>query len=183
MLAVIQLLATGGHGPTSAGVMDINWMPAVTTIVVFGVAFTILALKVWPAIIKGLDERQAKILEEIKAAEESRAQANAALAEYEESMANARREANEMIAKARDDAKAVADDLRSRNESELTEMKERARSDIDSARRAAVAELHADAAVLAASIAGKILRREISEADQQRLVEESIEELANVGTK
>ena len=163
------------------GVMDLNLMPAITTLVVFGIAFTILAVKVWPAIVKGLDERQAKILEEIKAAEEARAQANAALAEYEESLASAKKEAADMINKARADAKAVADDLRSRNEAELVEMKERATRDIDAARKSAVAELHAEAAVLATSIAGKILSREISPEDQQRLVEESIQELANVG--
>ncbi|MHC4908581.1 MAG: F0F1 ATP synthase subunit B, partial [Planctomycetota bacterium] len=172
MLAMIQLLAADdAHGATSAEVMDLNLMPAITTLVVFGIAFTILAVKVWPAIVKGLDERQAKILEEIKAAEESRAQANAALAEYEASLAEARKEASEMINKARADAKTVADDLRSRNEADLTEMKERATRDIDSARRAAVAELHAEAAMLATSIAGKILGREISAEDQQRLVE------------
>ena len=85
-----------------------------------------------------------------------------------------------MIAKARTDAKAVAEELRKRNETDLTEMKQRATRDIDIAKTAAIVELHAEATVLAASIASKILQREITAADQQKLVEEALGELGNM---
>jgi F-type H+-transporting ATPase subunit b len=155
-----------------------NIVPGVVALVVFGCAFGFLYLKVWPQITKGLDERQQKILEEIAAAEDARKRADEALAEYETNLAEAKKEAAEMIAKARSDAKAVAEELRSRNESELTEMKDRATRDIEAAKRSAIIELHAEAASLAASIAAKILKREISSEDQDRLVEESLRELA-----
>ena len=48
-----------------AGAMEFNWMPAVTTLVVFLVAFGFLYVKVWPKIIAGLDDRQNKIRDEI----------------------------------------------------------------------------------------------------------------------
>ena len=155
-----------------------NWVPGVVALVVFLAALAFLALKVWPQIIKGLDERQQKILAEIEAAENARQRADAALAEYEQNLAEAKKEAAEMIAKARSDAKAVADDQRQRNESELTELKDRATRDIDAAKRTAITELHGEAANLAASIAAKILQREITQDDQDRLVEESLRELA-----
>jgi F0F1-type ATP synthase membrane subunit b/b' len=53
----------------------------------------------------------------------------------------------------------------------------RATSDIEAAKSAAVAEIHSEAATLAAAMAGKILRREITPKDQQKLVEESLSEL------
>jgi F-type H+-transporting ATPase subunit b len=56
-------------------------------------------------------------------------------------------------------------------------MKHRATQDLQTAKRAAITELHAEAATLAAQIAAKILQREISADDQQRLVDESLEEL------
>ena len=56
---------------------------AATALVVWLIAFVILAVKVWPVITKGLDERNDKILGEIKAAEDARSQAKQALAEYE----------------------------------------------------------------------------------------------------
>lgn len=167
-----------GHAAEHTEVMAPgNWIPGLTTLLVFLIAFGFLALKVWPKITKGLDDRENKILQEIKSAEESREQAKAALAEYERSLASAREEANEMIAKARADAKAVADDLRNRNASELAEMKERAAKEIQSAKQNAILELHSQAAMLATSMASKILAREISPTDQQRLMEESLREL------
>ena len=166
--------------PTHAEVMAVHWMPAVTTLVVFLLAFGFLYIKIWPKIIGGLEDRQNKIRREITNAEEAREKANAALAKYEQELASARQEATELIAQARADAKAVAAELRQRNEVELGEMKRRATRDLQNAKHAAIMELHTEAATLAADIAGKILKREISAADQQRLVDESLAELASV---
>jgi F-type H+-transporting ATPase subunit b len=166
------LLAAESGSPVS-----FQWLPFVTAILVFGIAFWILKAKVWPKIVQGLDDRQHKILEEIKSAEEAREQANAALAEYEASLTAARHEASEMIAKAKADAQSVADDLRRRNEADLAEMKQRAGHEIDAAKHAAVAQLHNEAATLAAAMASKILKRQINAADQQDLVEETLREL------
>lgn len=155
-------------------------MPLITSIVVFLIFFAILAKFVWPKILGALDDREKKILGEIESAEKAREQAKAAQAEYEQSLAEARREASEMIAKAKSDAKSAADELRSRNEAELAEMKQRATKDIHSAKLSAINELHAEAAALAAQIAGKILQREVTVEDQHRLVEESLKELGRV---
>ncbi len=161
-----------------AEVMGLNLLPAITAIVVFLLAFGFLYMKVWPKILQGLDDRDQKIRQEIANAEAAREKADAALAEYEKELASARHEANELIAQARADAKAVAKDLRDRNETELVEMKQRATRDLESAKRAAITDLHAQAASLAADIAARILKREISAEDQQRLVDESLGELA-----
>jgi F-type H+-transporting ATPase subunit b len=169
---MMHLLLAAGDNPVS-----VQLMPLVTAIVVFGVAFWVLKSQVWPKITKGLDERETKILDEIAAAEEAREQAKAALSEYEESLATARKEASEMIAKAKSDAKAAGEELRRRNETELAELKQRAGREIEAAKHAAISELHAEASSLAAEIAGKILRREISADDQQYLVDESLQQL------
>ncbi len=174
----MQFLLAAENEARHAEVMAFNWMPAVTTLVVFLLAFGFLYIKVWPKILKGLEDRQNKIRQEIANAEQAREQANAALAKYEKELASARQEANQLIAQARADAKAVAKDLRDRNEAQLVEMKQRATRDLESAKRAAITELHAETATLAADIAGRILKREISAADQLRLVEESLGELA-----
>ncbi len=162
-----------------AEVLALNWLPAVTTLVVFLLAFGFLYVKVWPKIVGGLEQREAKIRQEIESAEAAREQAKAALAEYQRELSGARDEANQMITKAKTDAKAVAEQLRARNETELAQMRERVAREIDNAKRAALAELHGEAANLAAEIAGKILQREISSQDQQRLIDESLRELTS----
>jgi F-type H+-transporting ATPase subunit b len=171
-----------GHGAADPAVLDIgNWLPGITALVVFAIAFAVLALKVWPQITKGLDDREKKIRDEIAAAEAAREQAKAALSEYQRNLAQARDEAAAMIAKAKNDAKAVADDLRTRNQAELVEMKTRATKEIESAKQAAIGAIYNEASNLAVSIAGKILQREINDRDQKHLVDESLKELARSG--
>lgn len=178
MPLLLSLQESIEHGPQHADVMALNWLPAATSLVVFLVAFGFLYVKVWPKIIQGLDDRDRKIRQEIQAAEDARRHAGEALARYEESLANARKEAGEMITRAKAVASAAAQELTTRNEAQLADMKQRATREIESAKRAAIAELHAETATLATEIAGKILKREISAADQQRLIDESLGELA-----
>jgi F-type H+-transporting ATPase subunit b len=83
-----------------------------------------------------------------------------------------------MIKQARADAQRVADELKARNEQELAERVSRANADIEAARKAAVAELQAQSAALATEIASRILRRQVNDQDNQRLVQESLKELA-----
>ena len=160
-----------------ASPVDVQLLTLGTTIVVF-VVFLILAAKfVWPHILKGLDQREQKLRDDLEAAEEARTQAKAALGEYEDELKKARAEAGEMIAKARQDAKAAAEELRANNTRELAEMKSAATSDINAAKKAAIGELHSEASNLAVAIASRILDREISTEDQDALLNESLAEM------
>lgn len=165
-----------------AGVLDIgNWLPGVTALIVFLIAFIFLAIFVWPKITKALDEREQKIRSEIESAEKAREKANAALAEYERNLASAREEASRMISQAKTDAKAAADELRSRNQAEMVEMKTRATREIESAKQAAISAIYNEAASLGVSIASKILQREVNEGDQARMIDDSLQELTQAG--
>ncbi len=177
MLFLLAAEDAAEHGAQHTELMAANWLPAVTALVVFLLTFGFLYMKVWPKIVQGLEDRENKIRREIESAEQAREQAKAALAEYERSLASAREEANAMIVKAKADAKAAGEQLRAHNEAHLVEMKLRATRDIDSAKAAAIGELHTQATMLSADIAGKILAREITAEDQQRLINESLDEL------
>lgn len=173
MIDLIPILAAEG----AKSPVDFKIVPYFTTVIVAGASFFILVKFVWPRIIGGLDDREAKILGEIKGAEDARAEAEAAKAEFERSLAEARKEATEMVAQARNDAATAAAQLKAQNERELGEMKQRARAEIQSAQAEAVSALHAEATALATAMASKILQREVSVEDQQRLLEDSLREL------
>jgi len=149
-----------------------------TAVVVFLIAFGVLALKVWPKILGALDARDSKILSEIEAAEKARRDADDAKARFERELAKAREDAQKMIADAKADAQRLADEIRSRNEKDLADRMARANAEIDNAMRQAVATLHAQAADLATVAAGKIIGRQITAEDQKKLIEESLGELA-----
>ena len=149
----------------------------IATIVVFGVVLAILGTMVWPKITKGLDERAEKIRSEIASAEAARKQAKDALEQYEASLSEARAEAQKMLEDAKVQQSKLAADLRAKADVELAEMRERAMNDIDTAKRAALNEIYGQTAALATSVAGKILKREVADADHQSLLEESLAEL------
>ncbi|MBM4007597.1 MAG: F0F1 ATP synthase subunit B [Planctomycetes bacterium] len=174
-LASIVTLASEGASPE---LIKVDSLPAITAVVVFLVAFTVLATVVWPKITKGLDERNEKILSEIRAAEAAQAKAKAAQAEFEKRLEEARAEADRTVRAARAEAERQAEELRARAAKELEDMKNRATQELEGAKRAALSEIHAMAAGLATTVAGKILKREIQAGDQRRLVEESLSELS-----
>lgn len=168
-----------GHGPKAGVVPTVEQglVPAIVSLIVFALVFAILAAKVWPTIVRALDERANKIREEIAAAEAARKQAKDALDQYERSLAEARAEAQRMLEKTKAQQQALADELKAKADAELNQMKERARRDIEAAKRAALAEIYNEGATFAAAMASKILQREVTPRDQQRLVEESLAEL------
>jgi F-type H+-transporting ATPase subunit b len=164
----------------AAGPLDTSIVDIVVAIVVFAIFFTLLRVLVWPKVIGGLDERSAKIRNEIDAAEKARHEAESAQKKFELKLREAQEEATRTIAEAQATARKVADELRAKNDAELADMKARALADIQSARESAVRELNEHAVALAATMAGKILRREVGPSDQSRLVAESLAELARV---
>jgi F-type H+-transporting ATPase subunit b len=150
---------------------------AVTALVVFCLVFAVLATKVWPVITKALDERAGKIREEIEAAEMARQQAKDALEQYQQSLAQARAEAQKMIESTKAQQAALAAELRAKSEVELNQLRERAMRDIETAKRAAVTEIYNQYTTTAAAMASKILKRSITAQDTDRLVEESLQQL------
>ncbi len=161
----------------AAGPLDPDVIGFTTAIVVFLALFIVLAKFVWPKVIAGLDERYAKVRDEIDAAEKARIEAQSAQRKFEEKLQQAQAEATATIAAAQATARKAGDELRARNDAELADLKARALTDIQSAKEAAVKELNDHAVSLATTMASKILRREVSAGDQARLVTESLAEL------
>jgi len=150
---------------------------AVTTLVVFGLVFAVLATAVWPKILKGLKDREHKIREVIESAEMARQQAKDALEQYQQSLAQARAEAAKMLETTRAQQAQLAAELKAKADTELAQLRERAMKDIDAAKRAAVSEIYNESGRLAATMAAKILRRAVNADDTQKLIDESIREL------
>ena len=168
------LLAASEESPNP---LNVDLAPAITALIVFGLVCLVFFTKVWPKIGQGLDDRQAKIRQEIEAAEQAQAEARASMERQQEELAKARAEAHEMISKAKADAEASARDLRERAQHELTELRENASHEIRAAKESAITELHAESAALATAIASRILQCEINAQDQQALIDESLKEL------
>ena len=161
---------------------QLNSHPAISTLVVFGLVCFILFTKVWPKIATGLDERQAKIRQEIEAAEAGAggSQGLDGIASMP-SWRNARAEANEMISRRprRTPRQLRPGPPRASAGRSSTEMREQGQPpNPGAAKEAAITELHAESAMLATAIATRILQREINALMTSRtFIDDSLREL------
>ncbi|MEX0745509.1 MAG: F0F1 ATP synthase subunit B [Phycisphaeraceae bacterium] len=158
----------------------LNWEPGeyVWSLLVFLGLLAILLKFVWPPILNGLQTRETKIRGDIEAAEKANRDAQQALAQYKQQLADTRREAQHMIDQSRTEAARAGAQLKEQAQADIAQMRKRAEQDIRNAKEQAVAELYEQTATLATQVAGQILRREISAKDQQALVEQSLSKLA-----
>ena len=172
LLLASPAMAAGDGNPFAGKIYQ-----AIAAAVVFLSLFFILKLKAWGPILKGLQDREEKISNDLSDAERSAKMAQDTLKEYQAKLADAQEEARKAIEQARADATKLASQLKEQTQEEIASIRDRAEKDIAAAKEQAVADLHAQAAELATAVAGRILRREISAADQKQLVDESLAEL------
>ena len=175
--AAPALAAADGESPNPVA---FSLIPLFATLIMFGIVFFILSTKVWPVILKALNDREAKISKEINDAEAARKQAAAALDQYEKALAEARTEAAQMLESTKAEQMKMAAELKRKAEAEIAALKDSATRDIETAKRAAISEVYAQMSTTATSIASKIIQRELNADDQARLVEDSLAELGAV---
>ena len=176
--------AQGGehHDPALIGGVTEGLVVAITTLVVFALLMAVLGKYAWGPIATGLKAREDRIRKDIADAEAARARAEETLKEYSARLATAEQQVRDMLAKATAEGETVAAGIRTRAQQEAEETRERALRDIDAARDQAVSQVHEQAAVLATSVAEKILRRNLNADDQRDLVAQSLNELPTIGT-
>jgi len=156
-------------------------MTSVWVIIIFLIMLAILYPTAWKNVLAGLKAREERIRKDIADAEAARARAEATLKEYNAQLATAETRVRDMLAKATADGEAIANNIRTRAQQEAEDTKDRALKDIDAARNQAVGQIHEQAAMLATSVAEKILRRELNADDQRDLVAQSLEALPAIG--
>lgn len=147
---------------------------ALWTVIVFVLLLWVLGKFAWGPILSGLQSREQFIRESLEEAKENRDAAEARLKEYEEKLAGARDEVDEIMAEARRDASALREREEARAKEEAEKMLERARREISIAQETAVQDLYRKATALSTAAASRILEREISPQDHERLISDAI---------
>lgn len=172
MTAVASAESAGHDAPSSVFAGTI--IQSIAAVIVFIILAVLLAKFAWGPILTGLQDREKKIKHDLEQAEANNKKAAATLKEYETKLAEARAEADRMVANARKEAEAAGAKVQEETRIEIDSMKKRATADIAFAKEQALTEIFTVTANLATDVAGKILRREITSGDQQRLVQESL---------
>ena len=156
-------------------------LQALWVVIIFIVLLAVLYPTAWRNILIGLKAREQRIRQDIADAEASRKRAQETLDQYNKQLATAENQVRDILAKGAADAEKIATSLKMQAQQEAEEIKERANKDIDAARKAALADIYAQAAELSTDIASKILRRNLNAEDQRDLVNSSLEQFQAVG--
>ncbi len=158
-------------------------MPALPELLWGGIAFLIvfigLAKVGFPAIKKGLADREARIRADLDGAEQARMTAQSELAAYQTQLAEARKEASGILDEARLQAEAVRKELVAKAEADAQELRGKAADDIRLASERAMSDLTAKVSELSVQLAEKIVEKNIDPASQQQLVENFINQVGS----
>lgn len=163
---------------------SLQLLPATAELIWGIVAFALLFALLWrvalPQLNSMLEERRQAIQGKLEEAEQIRTEAEGLRRQYQEQLRDARNRANEIVEEARDDAERVRQQRISDAESEAQAIRERAREDAETERARLVQQLRSQVAALSVELAGRIVDRELDEAQHERLVDDYIEQLSNM---
>jgi F-type H+-transporting ATPase subunit b len=143
----------------------------------FAILIWLIATKVWPPLLKAIEERQQKIAEGLAAADRSQKDLAQAQEKVNELLKEARIKANEIIDQAHARANQIVDAAREEALAEAARQKAAALAEIEAAANRAREELRKQVSVLAVSGAEKLLRREIDASAHKALLDELAAEI------
>lgn len=169
--------------PESASILIPKPAEFIPALIAFLVIWFMLAKYAWPMILKTLDNRQAKIQEDLDAAERTRAAVEQQEKEFATRLDQAQREAGEIVAEAKKDAETVRADVLAKAQKEATNIIAKSHEALEGERRKAMIELSGSVVDLSVEIAGKIIGNELSEEQQRSLAEKYLEEVGKTHDK
>jgi F-type H+-transporting ATPase subunit b len=149
----------------------------VWTLVLFGLSMYVLRRWAFPRIAEALDKRQRAIEDSIDSAERIRAEADHVLEEYRERLRESRQQAQEIIDRARQAAEAHERNAETNAKERRERLMEQTRRDIESETRRAIDQIRREVADLTVIATERVTRKTLTEDDQRRLVEETLNEL------
>jgi F-type H+-transporting ATPase subunit b len=169
-LALTPVLAAGT-------ITDLNPGLTLWTAITFLFLLIVLSRFAWGPIVKMLNDRERTIREAIDAAKKERAEAERMLAEQKDALARAQREAAELARRNQQEVEALRQELTNRARKEADELIASARQQVLEEVTKARAELKAQVADLAIDAASKLVKANLDDKAQRKLVEEYIAQL------
>lgn len=175
-LPALAAEAAGEHGAEAAAVSpfagDVG--NALWTLVIFVVVLVVLGKFAWGPILGALQKREDFIRESLDKAKRDRDEAEARLKEYADRLAQARAEASALVDEGRRDADAVKRRIEEEARQEAEKIVARGKREIEIATDTALQEIYSLASRLTTEVASKVVGRELTPQDHERLIAESI---------
>ena len=161
----------------AGGLTDLNPGLTLWTAITFLFLLLVLSRFAWGPIVKMLNERERTIREAIQAAKKERAEAKRMLAEQKASLVQAQRDAADLAKRNQQEVEAMRQELTARARKEADDLVASARRQIDEEKVKAIQELRSQVADLAIDAASRLVKANLDDASQRKLVEDYIAQL------
>ena len=148
-------------------------------LVAFLLLMGVMMKLVFPKLNEVLEERSAAIQGKMEEADRKLEESEAAKRRFEESLDDARGEANRIIEEAKATADQVRAEARTRAEAEAAQILERAQAEVSAERDRVVQELRSQVGEISVQLASKIVERELDRSTHEGLVDEYIQRLSS----
>jgi F-type H+-transporting ATPase subunit b len=139
----------------------------VWTLLAFLIVFFILAKFAWPAIVKGLRDRENSISESLATAEKVKAEMAQLQSENEALLAKAREERSQLLKEARETKDRIINEAKEQAKTEANKIVTEAQMAINAQKMAALTEVKNQVGKLVIEVSEKVLRRELGNKDAQ----------------
>jgi F-type H+-transporting ATPase subunit b len=147
------------------------------TILVFLILVALLAKFAWKPLLEALDNRQHSIRQALDDARRAKQELQGIHAESAKLLAQARSEAAEIVSRSRSDADRFREEMKEKARTEANAMLRNAERQIELETTRAVQQIREEAVDLSVGIASKILQRNVSREDNERLIAETFKQL------
>lgn len=147
------------------------------TIITFLVLLALLAKFAWRPLLDALERRQESIRKSLDDARHAKQELERLQSESQRILAQARTEAETIITRTRDDASRFREELRQKAQQEASAIVKNAERQIELETARALQQIRHEAVDLSVAIASKLLQRNVSKEDNERLIEDTFRQL------
>jgi F-type H+-transporting ATPase subunit b len=147
------------------------------TIITFLVLLALLAKFAWRPLLAALDSRQETIRKSLDDAQQARQELERLNKESAEILRTARVEAESIIAQSRADGERLREDVKQKARAEAEHIVRNAERQIQLETGRALQQIRREAVDLSVMIASKIIQRNISKEDNERLIEDALKQI------
>ena len=167
-----------GAAEGGGGLFDINAGLSIWTVAVFLTVLFVLWRFAFGPILAAVNAREEGINKALQEARDRQAEAEKLLEEHKQQLAEARRQAQEILAEGRDAAGRLQKDIESKARKEGEAILTRARAEIEREKDAAVDVVRREAVDLALAAASKLLHQKLDGEQDRKLVMDYVDGLS-----
>jgi F-type H+-transporting ATPase subunit b len=150
---------------------------AVWTLLIFVIVVILLGKFAWGPVLVLLKQREEFIHRSLSDAKRDRDEAEARLKEYAAKLQSAQREAVAIVEGARRDAERLREELRERARTEADTLIKNAERQVQLETSRALQQIRQEAVDLSVTIASKLLQRNISKDDNEKLIADALKQI------